>query len=365
MVIATASTVGLEVLSAEQIQALSLSFTGHHVVNGTSGSGKTTVAVMRALAGTLSSDLGAAKPTIIVPALLRGVRARDLAAEHGNRVLIQTFASWLRGVAAQAHLDKEVDVVHPSNVVIEAVKRGVYKSEPVCVDDFQDLNLEQITAIRLFCPNAVFFGTMKKVPSSEQRIRLDTIDPIEQVHLTANFRNTPEIVALCDYFANIQLRNYPLASLSSAAATAMRLSNSGLANFVVRAWLKDKLRRVAVLTTSIESVTSLANSVMDTRTKGLLVRATDVGLRQIDKWTLDAAGVYIMPAWQASGLEFEHVILAGAENIGGDLSSVTNQKVILSSIQAATESMTITWSNSPAAPAWIANTPRKLLRILD
>ena len=340
-------------LSDEQHAALISSTSGHYLVSGPSGSGRTSTLVTRALGLTEAGEkLTRPRPLILVQSLLRRRLIQQLLGETVASVDVDLPGPWIRReyqrvTGRQAAPAPEADW---ASLVIELLSANYPRKTSVVVDDADQMTPELLQALALLVESGGFYVGSDTLDAEGQSTLVRAIAPVEVHRFSRRFRSN-ETIRKVEYCWGTTDNLSGLEDCHPGRPIlAQRRSPFFAARFAAKHWAEDVARQIAIVPLIPAHITPIADFLLREGFPRARLFAGDVKADGVARFDFLNGGIYVLKPLQLVGLGFDLVVVTGVDSVSGDLTSSTVQKPLRAIAAAVRNDLALTWSGDGATP---------------
>lgn len=336
-------------LSSWQQELISLPFGEPQLITGIAGSGLSTIAAFRSAALLhAGSALRRPRPVVLCSSYLRMLSMRHLLGPLAHQVDLSTVRDWLvrRYVATTGESPPPPESVDWVDLASRTLAAGAKPASSVVLDDAHHLIPELLVAVRVSTHNAFFTA-----------------------HSTGT-ANVTSATGLAECGNLNRRRRQPRVLIDIASAWGAPPANSdtegrlGTGTVLVREekvprvvlgalgrWRKDTGKRLAIATFVPEHVGLIADLLLDQGLGSKRLFSSDLPRKRMASFDVGQGAIYVLKPGELEGLEFDEVVVTGAQRADGDLSESRLNRQLQAIANCCTDRLEITWSDSTKAPA--------------
>lgn len=335
-------------LTDEQHEAIAAPFGSTQLIAGPPGSGRTTVAVYRALAlAHVGSKLTRPRPLILTKTLLQARYVTHLLGPFSHAIDVRTAGGWIREsygrVTGKPIPGGEID--DWMSLAAELSIGGFPMRESVIVDDAHLMESGQLRAIRLLTKSATFTSHYPEIAGTLANGHVVDAVRATGTHMLARQLRQSETTLLTAraWGSPVPMSNFHAARQGNPIRV-VKMKPGTAAMEAGRTWNSNRELRVAVVPMIRAHIPSIANLLLQRGLTQSRLFASDMSAAQISKFDIGRGGVYVLEAERLEGLEFDSVIMTSAEAVIGDLSGSSIRRALLAVANSVSGDLSICWA---------------------
>lgn len=336
-------------LSSWQHELISLPFDEPQLITGTAGSGLSTVAAFRSAALLQAGPaLRRPRPAVLCSSYLRMLSMRHLLGPLSQQVDLSTVGDWLirRYVTTTGESPPPPESVDWIDLASRTLAAGAKPAPSVVLDDAHHLLPELLVAVRVSTHNPFFTAHSTGIENVTGATGLP-----EGGTLNRRRRQPRVLIDIASAWGA------PPASSDTegrAGTGAVLVRNEKVPRVVLEAlgrWRKDTSRRLAIATFVPEHVGLIADLLLDQGLASKRLFSSDLPRKRLASFDVGQGGIYILKPRELEGLEFDEVVVTGAQRADGGLSESGLNRQLQAIANCCTDRLEITWSDTTKTPA--------------